>query len=89
MAGNSKRRGAVRKDGTKKGMVVGSGGKRRRALEGRGPTPPAERRPGHPKAAAAKRSAAATRPKVARRRAICTRIAGTSASHTTTSMPTV
>jgi len=67
MAGNSKRRGAVRKDGTKKGMVVGSGGQRRRGLEGRGPTPPAERRPGHPKAAAAKR-AAATRPKVARRR---------------------
>ena len=70
MAGNSKRRGAVRKDGTKKGMVVGSGGQRRRALEGRGPTPPAERRPGHPKAAAreAKRSAAAKRPKVAKRR---------------------
>jgi 23S rRNA (guanosine2251-2'-O)-methyltransferase len=68
MAGNSKRRGAVRKEGTKKGMVVGSGGQRRRALEGRGPTPPAERRPGHPKAAAAKRAAAATRPKVARRR---------------------
>ncbi|HKQ43719.1 MAG TPA: 23S rRNA (guanosine(2251)-2'-O)-methyltransferase RlmB, partial [Pseudonocardia sp.] len=44
MAGNSKRRGAVRKEGTKKGMVVGSGGQRRRALEGKGPTPPAERR---------------------------------------------
>ena len=52
MAGNSKRRGAVRKEGTKKGMVVGSGGQRRRGLEGKGPTPPAERRPGHPKAAA-------------------------------------
>ena len=48
MAGNSKRRGAMRKEGTKKGMVVGSGGQRRRALEGKGPTPPAERRPGHP-----------------------------------------
>src|SRR4051795_11817614 len=48
MAGNSQRRGAMRKDGTKKGMVVGSGGQRRRALEGRGPTPPAEMRKGHP-----------------------------------------
>jgi len=57
VAGNSKRRGAVRKDGTKKGMVVGSGGQRRRGLEGKGPTPPAERRPGHPKAVAAARSA--------------------------------
>src|ERR1700754_3574876 len=48
MAGNSHRRGAVRKPGTKKGPVVGSGGQRRRALEGKGPTPPAELRPGHP-----------------------------------------
>src|SRR5919107_1288412 len=48
MAGNSRRRGAMRKEGTKKGMVVGSGGQRRRALEGRGPTPPAELRKGHP-----------------------------------------
>jgi 23S rRNA (guanosine2251-2'-O)-methyltransferase len=55
MAGNSKRRGAVRKEGTKKGMVVGSGGQRRRGLEGKGPTPPAERRPGHTKARAADR----------------------------------
>jgi 23S rRNA (guanosine2251-2'-O)-methyltransferase len=71
MAGNSKRRGAVRKEGTKKGMVVGSGGQRRRALEGKGPTPPAERRPGHAKAAAAARNAkraGVARPKVARRR---------------------
>ena len=36
MAGNSQRRGAVRKDGTKKGPVVGSGGVRRRGLEGKG-----------------------------------------------------
>jgi 23S rRNA (guanosine2251-2'-O)-methyltransferase len=50
MAGNSKRRGAMRKDGTKKGMVVGSGGQRRRALKGKGPTPPAEERTGHPAA---------------------------------------
>ena len=48
MAGNSRRRGAIRKDGTKKGPVVGSGGQRRRALKGKGPTPPAEHRPGHP-----------------------------------------
>jgi 23S rRNA (guanosine2251-2'-O)-methyltransferase len=63
VAGNSKRRGAVRKEGSKKGMVVGSGGQRRRGLEGKGPTPPAERRPGHPKALAARRAAAAARPK--------------------------
>jgi 23S rRNA (guanosine2251-2'-O)-methyltransferase len=53
MAGNSRRRGAIRKPGTKKGPTVGSGGQRRRALEGRGPTPPAHLRPNHP---AAKRS---------------------------------
>lgn len=50
MAGNQGRRGAVRKSGTKKGQVVGSGGQRRRGLKGKGPTPPAELRPGHPKA---------------------------------------
>ena len=33
MAGNSSRQGAVRKQGTKKGAVVGSGGQRRRGLE--------------------------------------------------------
>lgn len=54
MAGNSQRRGAVRKSGSKKGAVVGSGGKRRRGLEGRGATPPAEMRTKHP---AAKRAA--------------------------------
>lgn len=48
MAGNSKRRGAVRKAGSKKGAVVGSGGQRRKGLEGKGPTPRAEARPGHP-----------------------------------------
>ncbi|GAA4414598.1 23S rRNA (guanosine(2251)-2'-O)-methyltransferase RlmB [Georgenia halophila] len=56
MAGNSKRRGAVRKPGSKKGQTVGSGGQRRRGLTGRGPTPKAEERPYHP---AAKRKAAA------------------------------
>ncbi len=48
MAGNSRRRGAVRKDGSKKGPTTGSGGVRRRGLEGRGATPPAHMRPGHP-----------------------------------------
>src|ERR1700757_2281512 len=50
MPGNSRRRGAVGKPGTKKGPAVGSGGPRRRALEGRGPTPPAHMRPNHPAA---------------------------------------
>src|ERR1700761_7589661 len=50
MAGNSRRRGAVRKSTTKKSPTVGSGGQRRRALEGRGPTPPAHLRPNHPAA---------------------------------------
>jgi 23S rRNA (guanosine2251-2'-O)-methyltransferase len=47
MAGNSKRRGAVRKPGSKKGATVGSGGQRRKGLEGRGPTPKAEERTYH------------------------------------------
>lgn len=58
MAGNSQRRGAVRKGSSKKGAVVGSGGNRRQGLEGRGPTPKATDRPYHP---AAKRVAAAVR----------------------------
>jgi 23S rRNA (guanosine2251-2'-O)-methyltransferase len=32
VAGNSKRRGAIRKAGTKKGAVVGSGGQRAKSL---------------------------------------------------------
>ena len=47
MAGNSNRRGARRTPGTKKGATSGSGGKGRRALEGKGPTPKAQDRPGH------------------------------------------
>jgi 23S rRNA (guanosine2251-2'-O)-methyltransferase len=54
MPGNSQRRGAIRKSGVKKGPDVGSGGQRRRALEGRGPTPPAHLRPNHPAAKRAK-----------------------------------
>jgi 23S rRNA (guanosine2251-2'-O)-methyltransferase len=58
MAGNSQRRGARRTGASKKGAIVGSGGQRRRGLEGRGPTPPAEARKGHP---AARRAAAAAK----------------------------
>ncbi|MGQ0718219.1 MAG: 23S rRNA (guanosine(2251)-2'-O)-methyltransferase RlmB [Pseudonocardiales bacterium] len=48
MAGNSQRRGAMRKPGTKKGAVAGSGGQKSKGLRGRGATPPAEQRTGHP-----------------------------------------
>ncbi|MUL84092.1 MULTISPECIES: 23S rRNA (guanosine(2251)-2'-O)-methyltransferase RlmB [unclassified Mycolicibacterium] len=65
MAGNSQRRGAVRKPGTKKGPVVGSGGVRRRGLEGRGATPAAHERPHHP---AAKKAAKAARQAQGRQR---------------------
>lgn len=41
----------------KKGAQVGSGGKRRRSLEGKGPTPPAEMRTGHAKQRAAQAKA--------------------------------
>lgn len=47
MAGNSQRRGAVRRSGSKKGAQVGSGGQRKRGLEGKGPTPRASDRPNH------------------------------------------
>jgi 23S rRNA (guanosine2251-2'-O)-methyltransferase len=65
VAGNSKRRGAVRKPGSKKGAVVGSGGRKSKGLEGKGPTPRAERRPGHP---AQRRAAAATKAEQQRQR---------------------
>lgn len=45
MAGNSQRRGAMR--GPKKPRTVGTGGKNRRRLEGKGPTPKAAEREGH------------------------------------------
>jgi 23S rRNA (guanosine2251-2'-O)-methyltransferase len=48
VAGNSKRKGAMRKTGSKKGAVVGSGGQKSKGLEGKGPTPRATVRPGHP-----------------------------------------
>lgn len=56
MAGNSQRKGAVRT--SKKGATVGSGGNNKRKLSGKGPTPPAEARKGHP---AARRANAAAR----------------------------
>lgn len=58
MAGNSSRRGAVRRTGSKKGAVVGSGGQRRKGLSGKGPTPKATERTGHP---AARRAASSVR----------------------------
>ncbi|MEZ5115962.1 MAG: 23S rRNA (guanosine(2251)-2'-O)-methyltransferase RlmB [Candidatus Nanopelagicales bacterium] len=64
MAGNSQRKGAMRKAGSKKGATVGSGGQRRKGLEGRGPTPKAEDREGHParrRARAAEKHANASR----------------------------
>jgi 23S rRNA (guanosine2251-2'-O)-methyltransferase len=68
MTGNSRRRGAVRRAGTKKGMVVGSGGQRRKGLEGRGPTPQAEERAGHPKARRKKPAAGKSGRPVSQRR---------------------
>lgn len=62
MAGNSARRGATSRG---KGNTAGSGGRIRRSLEGRGPTPKAEDRPYH-KAHKAKQAATrrqATKPK--------------------------
>lgn len=55
MAGNSSRRGAVRK--SKKGPTIGSGGQSKRALTGKKPTPKAEDRPKHPAARKAKSAA--------------------------------
>jgi 23S rRNA (guanosine2251-2'-O)-methyltransferase len=55
MAGTAKPRGAARSS-SKKGPTGGTGGKNKRRLEGKGPTPKAEDRPYH---AAAKRTKAA------------------------------
>jgi 23S rRNA (guanosine2251-2'-O)-methyltransferase len=65
MAGNSQRRG--RTTGShKKGAPAGTGGKNRRSLAGRGATPPAEQRTGHP---AQRRAAAEARQRADRARA--------------------
>jgi 23S rRNA (guanosine2251-2'-O)-methyltransferase len=69
MAGNSQRKGAIRKSG--KGPTVGSGGKVRRGLEGKGPTPKAKDRPyhkAHKNAELAERSAAKRAGKPQRKR---------------------
>jgi 23S rRNA (guanosine2251-2'-O)-methyltransferase len=60
MAGNSQRPGSRRNPGSKKGATTGSGGQNRKRLEGKGPTPKADMRPGHvasTRAPAKKRSA--------------------------------
>ncbi|GAA1916889.1 23S rRNA (guanosine(2251)-2'-O)-methyltransferase RlmB [Nocardioides lentus] len=58
MAGNSQRRGATRK--SSKAPTAGSGGRVRRGLEGKGPTPKAKDRPNHKAYAAAKGPAASS-----------------------------
>lgn len=80
MAGNSRRRGAVRR--TSK-PTAGSGGRIKRGLEGKGPTPKAEDReyhPAHKRKAAAERRAPATgaagRPRRAGSRASTEFVAG-------------
>jgi 23S rRNA (guanosine2251-2'-O)-methyltransferase len=59
MPGNSQRKGAVHRKG--KGNTAGSGGRVRRGLEGKGPTPKAEDRPYHV-AYRAKKAAGQRRP---------------------------
>ncbi|GEL95891.1 23S rRNA (guanosine(2251)-2'-O)-methyltransferase RlmB [Cellulomonas composti] len=64
MAGNSQRRGATRNSGTKKAATAGTGGKGRKSLEGKGPTPKAEDRvyhEAHKRKVAAERRAATGR----------------------------
>jgi 23S rRNA (guanosine2251-2'-O)-methyltransferase len=66
MAGNSSRRGAIVKGGTKKGQQTGSGGNRRKGLEGKGPTPKATDRPyhkAHKKVVGAEKAAARRAPR--------------------------
>ena len=62
MAGNSTRKGAIR--ASKKGPATGTGGKNKKRLTGKGPTPKAEDRPYHAaakrKKAVAKKSASKT-----------------------------
>ena len=63
MAGNSSRRGAVRK--SRKRPSKGTGGNNKKRLSGKGPTPKAEDRPYH---AAAKRKAARSKPAAGKHR---------------------
>lgn len=66
IAGGGQGGRAGKSGSSKKGASIGSGGQGRRALEGKGPTPPASARKGHPAArkaaAAAKRAAQPERP---------------------------
>ena len=55
MAGNSQRKGSIKKTG-KGNPTAGSGGRVRRGLEGKGPTPKAKDRPYHQAHKAAKRT---------------------------------
>ena len=64
MAGNSSRKGAVRK--SKKGPSKGTGGNNKKRLAGKGPTPKAEDRPYH---AAAKKRTGAAKPRTTSSRA--------------------
>lgn len=64
VAGNSKRRGAIKRT-VKGNPTSGSGGRVRRGLEGKGPTPKATERPGHKAyrpAGASTKSGAAAKP---------------------------
>src|SRR5947208_10646717 len=68
MPGNSQRRGAIKKSG-KGNPTAGSGGRVRRGLEGKGPTPKAKDREGHVAYKARKRAekqAVAGRPRKAK-----------------------
>ncbi|GAB3000802.1 23S rRNA (guanosine(2251)-2'-O)-methyltransferase RlmB [Actinosynnema sp. NPDC050801] len=69
MAGNSKRRGAMRNPGSKKGAVVGSGGQKSKGLQGKGPTPKAAERPNHPAYKRATAAAKADQVRTQRRKA--------------------
>ncbi|MEV8438981.1 23S rRNA (guanosine(2251)-2'-O)-methyltransferase RlmB [Actinosynnema sp. NPDC051121] len=69
MAGNSKRRGAMRNPGSKKGAVVGSGGQKSKGLQGKGPTPKAAERPNHPAYKRANAAAKAEQVRAQRRKA--------------------
>lgn len=63
MPGSSQRRGAVRRTESKKGATVGSGGQRRKGLQGRGPTPKASERTKHPAARVTRASTAQRTPR--------------------------
>lgn len=66
MAGNSKRQGAVRRRAGGN-PTAGSGGRVRRGLEGKGPTPKAEDRKGHQASRKKSASTAAAKPRSTRR----------------------